>query len=109
MKLFVFLWGFFTFSTAMPSEMGRGQEVPPPESQRADRKSTQLQLAQPKEVATVHGINQSLEIRQPFVVPTVFAVGIPGVGLLAAIATVITIVVTAKEDNEVRNSWILQM
>jgi hypothetical protein len=107
MKLFFFLWGFFTFSTAMPSEMRHGQEVEPPENQRVDQHSTQLQLVQPKDVSTVQGVNQTVEIRQAFVVLPILAIGIVGAGLLTALAIVVTLAVMEVKDNNVRNSWIL--
>lgn len=105
MKLFFVLWGFFTFATAMPSEMRRGQDVPP-HWQESDRNSSQLHLAETKDVA-IQRIDQSVERRQPFVVPTAVAVGVPGAGLVAAIVAVVTLVATEKADDDVRNSWFL--
>jgi len=103
MKLFFFILGFLTFSTAMPSDIGRGQEVPSPES---DRNSTQLHLAQPKVAATVEGINQSVEIRQ--VSPAVIvAIGVPTAGLVAGLVIIATLAVAQSNDDNVRNSWIL--
>jgi len=105
MKLFFFLWGFFTFSTAIPSEIRHGQEVPPLEN---SWNGTQLHLAQPKDVAAVQGINQNMEIRQPpFVVPTAMAFGVPAVGLVAALVVIATLTITEVEDDAVRNTWIL--
>ena len=83
----------------MSSEMRRGQEVPPPGS---DRNSTQPHFVRPKGVATVQGISQSVEIRQE--VPPIVAFGIPGAVFIAAIVALSTLAITESEDDKVRNS-----
>ncbi|KIJ93537.1 hypothetical protein K443DRAFT_12812 [Laccaria amethystina LaAM-08-1] len=83
----------------MPSEMRHGQEVEPPENQRVDQHSTQLQLVQPKDVSTVQGVNQTVEIHQAFVVLLIMAIGIVGAGLLTALAIVVTLAVMEVKDN----------
>jgi len=49
-----------------------------------------------------------MEIRQPpFVVLTAVAVGVPAVGLVAALVVIATLTITEVEDDAVRNTWIL--